>query len=374
MEGNPNYSGTWEVSNGAIVNSSEVILVQRGSKAVGTVYFDGRLPENAWNIAVNASFPVRHTEKRFGVWFTKDFAPYGHAFGGPVVFTGAAILVQSNGTHVKVEIREDDGQGNYYPTSFFPIFVHEFKTPNFVVKAVFSENVLNVSMVLDGTEHKIFQNRVRISIKRSYFGITGFSQLDLTPIYLHSVLIGGHKDIEVVNKSTVNLIENGTKPLRNRRKEKSEDKNVFDILLEVDSLRVIASELARSDKIISALGQEILPFSDSWQRRSLNIVDSSKALAEMLVQGVNVSSSYFSQFQQSVVSNVHSLRRDVGEIESALYFGILGGYSLDHRLKQVKKGVKAPSTPLYLRRLAIVEIFVLIFYLVVSEIKRRMQG
>jgi hypothetical protein len=102
----------------------------------------------------------------------------------------------------------------------------------------------------------------------------------------------------------------------------------------------VGSKLANSSDVVELMIKEMLPFTESWQRRSIGIIRDTVGLRRHLLSGLNRSGQAILDLKKDIDDAFQKLKRESQQIESSLYFGILNANKVNHQLRSMKKDAK----------------------------------
>lgn len=370
IENNKRYSGTWEYGESATIEDPEngkLILTSNEKKVKGLAWFSQRLPSEKWSVDVEFTMEKESSSSGLGIWFTKDYGAIGNCFGGPQSFKGVAVLCYYNGTEMMMEFRENDGHGQFTSYAFFPTLMISPKSPTVIVSLKYASKFLNITVKCDGNESVLFSDKPRVMVRRTWLAITGQNTNPGFEITLDSVNVQGPKKLPEFKK--VEKQENTVLPLLHSVVEKR-DINAVDIIGCLDELISYAEPLANASYTTKYVRDNMLPFTEKWQRRSLAVMTEMNSLKEKLIKDLNETELVFEILKNEVDTAFAKMREGIHDIESELYFGVLKGYDLDHKIRQAKKAIKKGGIIKILIGISIAETLVAIGFVIVHLVKK----
>ena len=323
------FTGTWEYGGNASLSDAGLAIPR---DSIGFAWFSRQLPSQKWK--VNATVHLENTAD-FALWFTDNFGLTGESFGGPHLFKGVAVLVRYNGTTISLEIRENDGKEEFKPSQFFPRYECTPKQAKFVIECFFFNHTLNISFGVDGRSELVFSEKLRVALRKPWLGFTAKTQSQVT---LESVRVKGPKKMKKFTKP-----ENEThheSQFLTEMKDKNAKVGVIDVIKCVDELVTRVDPVADSAYVEKYVRDSLVEFADKWQRRSLNIVTETSELRVQLEFELNTTRDAIEDLKYDVDRVFKKMKKDVHDIESELYFGVLKGYDLDHNIRKTKKELK----------------------------------
>jgi hypothetical protein len=380
---NPHYTGEWEYGDSAFLDASGVMyLVDNSSKGRGYAWNLRRFPSEKWSLSVTFTLDAGSKSSQIGFWFTKNSGQHGKAFGGPVQFSGLAALCYYNGTDFEIEIRENDGHGDFETFHFFPIFRSQPKSPTITLSFDYLSPTVTIAAFIDSEKKTVFQDRPRVRIRRCWFGITGQNSRHGSPIRVDAITMDIADDtrqssshLEVpqwrrLNESLANLKTALLKLDRGKI-------GVIDILDCFIEATEVGTGLANSGDVNELIMAKMLPLAESWQRRSISIIKDTKTLRGSLLVGLNATGRAIAMLKEDVDEAFKKLKNGMHDIESQLYFGVLNGNKLNHRLRSIKKDAKKSKVVRILLWSSVTEIGIvssyLLFRFIMSKVSRKWQ-
>jgi hypothetical protein len=112
LKRNEKYNGEWEYDgSGSLTDLGDLRFGPTPNYPTGYAWFTQRLPSEFWSATLSFTFAPLANAAELGIWLTKDFGPQGPVFGGPIQFTGVALLCLYNNGKFEFELRENDGRG-----------------------------------------------------------------------------------------------------------------------------------------------------------------------------------------------------------------------------------------------------------------------
>ena len=390
IQDNSNFTGSWEYSGVSMMDDENTfILLPGNSTKSGGAYSTQALKFHNFSAEFLVEFTPRQQITNLGIWITKNYHMEPRVFGGPLSFSGIGILMQYNGTTLATELRKNDERGKFVTYHFFPTSVVKLQKPQAKVRIQFSNNTITV--FING--QKEIEDVPLQDIYKYYLSITGRNVKNAS---LVSVLSGyfssdPEDDFKPTTKSVISLHTNEKEETEAARKEREEFQNkqrqekqkdlqafakmphnyrANDVLDEVYTFSLYTDVITKDKDIKKLIFNEIVPFADAWQRRSINIVKNTKNLRENLTVVLNETYTSLDQVRNEVDIQLGKLKRKLQSIESDLFFGINDGYELQNELKvHEQEGTKGLGKILLL--LGITEVNVLVTFFVIIFIRNR---
>jgi hypothetical protein len=363
LSSNKRYTGDWEFGGTAFISdSAELVLTSNASKATGFARFPQRLPSESWSASVTFTFAPDSPQSEFALWFTKDFGPTGHIFGGPLQFYGIGVLFLYNGSAIHLEVRENDNRGQFTSYHFFPIFETILKNSTVTAAVSYEAPTLVINVTTDGIGHTVYETQPRVRVRRTWLAITAQNGKQGFPIVVNSIKLENFPDEAAPTPPETGLV------VLERVSEKGSG-TIEEILSSFDELIEYMEPLANRSEAQRILTDSMLPFVEKWQRRSYAIVRSSEAVRSRLIDGLLGIAASLSEVKADINASFRELKAEVHEVESTLYFGVLKGYHIHRHIRQERKSLAKSWTVKVLLWISGAEV-VAALVLVVSQVIR----
>lgn len=356
VECNSNFTGDWEYVDQAEYRNGTVNLISNIPKTRGGMYFQNRLPSEKWAANISLDIANISLNSLSSIWITKDYAPSGVVFGGPLAFQGVSVLLLCSNKKLSVEVRENDGKGKYMSYSFFPAFNCVLSSGNITIEISYLEKSGKITIFHDNDKKVLFNDKFRVSIRRYWLGINAINTRNASIVTVKSAIINGTGLTSRCNQGgvpktpffgAVNQTGNFTAQL---------------VLDHLDSFYNLSHNLFSKLEIKEMVYREMIPFSDSWQRRSISIMQNSFNLKNKLLENLNYTKNAISSLEEEITTEVSEIRDDIRKIASEMYYGILNGNVLSDSLDHIEKG--AIRNPLHVSFIVIslIEVLAITFF------------
>lgn len=331
---NKNFFGEWEYTgNSSIIDDKFLFLTEERTTA--GIYFTHTLPKDEWSSKIKFSFPKNSTISQFGIWLTKDFAPEGYVFGGPPQFYGFAILVIKQNESIFIEIRENDSKGKYTSYSFTPQFkanLTDEENLGFSIEYN-KKNATKIFLNNGGKDFELFNDRLRVDVKKYYFAITGISQKNKEKREMKGFFIDS---IDFQTNSTENTLKEAILPEiefvdkhannefinTNKKKTEIRETTCLDVISEIEKLQKYSNLLSSSSFVCREISIQMFSISDKWQRRSIKMQRRTFQLRENITKLMNKTSKSFTQISDTISDNLGDLMQNIHNETSKLYYSI----------------------------------------------------
>jgi hypothetical protein len=369
LKRNKDYTGEWEYGDAAFLSDSGQLHLTRSSAgSTGYAWFPQRLPSEAWFGNFSFTFPTPGSSSLVGIWVTKDFGPRGPVFGGPVQFTGVALLCLFANQSLEFELRENDGRGRFVSYMFFPTFVHTSKTSTFSVSFNYSSPRLTVTLNIDNNVTTIFSDKPRVRVRRCWLGVTGRTVVPPGVIAVNSIRLDGPRappETGTVGREAHSQLESLTK---------SSNPDIGGVLRVFDDLIDHSQAIVDASGLSAAVVNTLQPLVTNWQRRSLAIVKEVREMQSKLRTELNGTVDAVAALRYEVERGVRDVQAEIHDLESDLYFGVLKSYHLTHSLRKAKK---TPKKQYWIKRLitfSVAEVGLLVAFLIVQIAREQLRS
>lgn len=344
IEKSTNFTDSWEIGGvSEQVGKDFYLIPENKTNSYGGIYFTSRLSAHNYEARVSLRFiPHEKSTGMNAIWITKDYHQDSQVFGGPLSFDGVALLSTYNGTHLETELRKNDKKGRfvsyqYFPSSFVPLVDHKV-----TYRIVYKDKIVNVYIITGGVETHAFSQTPLSDIRKYFLSVTGRSGKRITQIIVGEARYLDLLDEEgsiVKNIVTMN-VENEAKPTPAPTPTPiAKDKDnytVTDVLDEIEIFDLFSSALTANKDVREMIWNEMVPFSDSWQRRSIGIVRKAKHMKESLQIALNNTYLQVLNVKNDIEKDLAQLRTEMQDIENELYYGISDGFELHNKIRDEK--------------------------------------
>lgn len=356
---NSRYSGSWEYSPKAQLNESILYLAPSIPHQNGIANYDAPLPNDNWSVLINFTMPKQESNVKTGIWFSHSLINPGICFGGQFSFKGLAILTVWNTTHFLIELRENDGQGTFTSLSFFPSLIKSILNENIIFNITYSSLTFNIKIINGDQIYELFNDRPRINVKKFMLAVTAMNIDSEEPVIVNSISIKPdpyEKFYQIAEYEEVPKI-----------KSPSNQTTAIQIIRFIDQIIDYTTDLAGREEVQGLIEETLLPFIDAWQRKSILIVNKTRALQEQLNEDLNQTRSGLKTLRGWVEEEFQDYRADLRTIESKLFFGILKGHNYNEELRNMKKSANRHPAIKWFVRIGVIEIIGLIILLIYSK-------
>lgn len=369
---NKNFSKEWEFLGTASLEGSKLNLLKNNKNNFGAAWCTHRLQESNYTLNFTFQIPTgNEASSKFAIWITKNFGPKGPFFGGPLSFKGICILFQIELGKLSVEVRENEDEQLYELSSFSPKFDTVPKSSHLNVFISNDENSkLTITLNIDSTNHTIFSNDKHMKISKFWLGVTAlnFSETQ-APLYLESVKIEDNIEKEAfVESYPYHQKENSLntiKQLVSKVQNENYKPNSSEIVQVVDQLGRTADFISDEIDLDSIVRKTMIPFSQTWQKRSIKITKQIKAFSEKIKDELDAAEHQFDAFKEEIDQQISKFYGNVSDIEESLYFTIVSlEFEYNSKLKDENENLHSGTHVLAIVMFCIVEAFlVALFFL-----------
>ena len=388
VQDNPNFTGSWEYSGDSLIdhNNNFYLLPGNSTQASGAYYTSSLKMHDFSSDFVIKFSPNEKQITNVGIWITKDYHMEPRVFGGPLSFSGIGLLMLYNGTILSVELRKNNERGKFLTYHFFPkSFV---SLPDFTahIRLIYKENMVTV-YINDNIE---FEEVPLQNLYKYYLSITGKQVHEHSPVSVISALVSKDWDCEFkpyqkqvtsFNIDSSDSIERDKKAKQEyQRMEKSqsiprkpESFKIDEVLDELYTFSLYTDVITKDKDVKNLIFNEIVPFADAWQRRSINIVKKTNKLRNNLTTVLNQSYKSLALVKYEVDIQLGKLKRKLQSIESDLFFGIDDGYSLQDDIKAHQEDGTGGIGKMLLF-IGITEVNLLATFFIIVFIKNKVKG
>ena len=405
MRNNPNFFGEWEFS-GDLSNIQNKLFFSYGKSKHFGLYFTKKLPKEQWNALISMEFPKNNNVSMLGIWLTKDFGVEGQIFGGSDKYTGFAILIAKYNKTMLIELRENDSKGKFSISSFQPQTNLTLSDDgNVSISINYTEQQRTSIAVLNNNQmFTIFDDRLRISVKKYWFSITGicfdlstqpqniidtkdistdkeisneiYKQYDAsifsinsiyfssTSISLQKMLLPEFDFISSYNDVTKETLKTNMESNKNNKTNKNSiEITAVDVLEEIDKLYKYSSILTTKSFVNNVVFYYMFPFSDAWQRRSIQIIREIPALRDNVSKIMKNASIVIKNIGNEIDRDLLDLMKSINNVTAKLYYSIFFDTKIEDSVAQHKEEFEGKGITKLLFISSIIEI--VIFLLVV---------
>ncbi|EAY04796.1 hypothetical protein TVAG_305460 [Trichomonas vaginalis G3] len=347
VEFNNNFTGSWEIGGVSKKIGNDFYLIDNSTLSYGGIYYTNRLSAKQFEIKIALRYiPGEKSTGMNAIWITKDYHQESQVFGGPLSFNGIALLSSYNGTHLDTEFRKNDKKGRfvsyqYFPSSFIPVVDNKV-----TYRIVYKDGIVNVYITSGDKETHAFSQTPISDIRKYFLSITGRSAKKITQIIVDSAEYNTlFNDDEILVKTVAEMhIEDDEdsepKPTRTPKPNptpKPVDSYTYeDVLDEISIFDIFSTALTTTADMRQLIWNEMVPFSDAWQRRSIGICRKSGNLRASLLSTLNSTYQQMQELKDQIEMDLVYLRNDMQDIESELYHGVSQGYHLNQKLREEK--------------------------------------
>ncbi|KAK8889200.1 hypothetical protein M9Y10_033945 [Tritrichomonas musculus] len=371
---NNNFSKEWEYLGSASLENSKLNLLKNQLKEFGSSWCTHRLEES--NYTLNFLFQIPIGEKAssmFGIWITKSFGLKGPAFGGPLSFKGIGILFQIKQSKLSVEIRQNEDEKLYELSSFSPIFSIIPKSPKLNVVISNDENSnLTIILNVDDQNHTIFSNTNHININKHWLGVTALNYPNAsTPLYLETAKIIDSNTKESLVESfpyhqkekSLNLINQMVSKVQNG----NYNPNSSEIVKAIDQLGQTVDFISDEIDLDSIVRKTMIPFSQTWQKRSIKISKQIKTFSEKIKEELDAAEDQFNAFKNDIDKQIYKFYSNLSDIEESLYYTIVSfEFEYNTKLKKQNENLHQGTHVIAITMICVVETFLVALFFISS--------
>ena len=387
--------GNWRFSGKAQVFKEIILLAPPVQNQYGCAWNSAEIPKDDWSF--EATFQIQKDPQStfgggFAIWLIDNYAAYGNIHGGPSVFKGVCIAATllhhpQNFTHeLLFHVIENQGGENINLSLIEPDyrmpFHHKSKVP-VKVEVLNQEIIVSADANLQPKIHEICRKKLKRSLKNAYLGVTAASGkrtskiflLDLTfdkdyktttrNVYFDAAQHSG--TMENLNPSLLRnpALEIMEEEFRNLAKIRDPIHNIKETnpshVLDIISGLVQASyDVASFRELNDFYYNNILPYSQKFQRRMIKIQESSKQARNVMNAGWNYTNSILNEFNTTLKNSLFKTKAKIISYSEEL-LGIADDDSPDNNVIRIDISTQdSMSTDVVLSYITMIEIVLLI--------------
>lgn len=368
-----NISGSWQFSGGSIIQEDYVILVPPIQYYKGCAWSIIPPPSKDWLIYFHLNITVETGGGGFGIWLIESHGADGPFYGGPTNFTGVALIgALSDSSLLKLKLIESRGNETF---SMFDSksddfdYVYNISNESIILcMNVFTSNdskngtFINISFLDDQfTSTEAVSRRINVSLARAWLGITASNDDKTSKIILSAARFsifdpfvamqhGRQKHVSIRITSPHMSPDTMPSTLRNPsfmftkseilsyKGEKGQISDGFnskksdDVLRVIDECNAAFNDVAQYKNLNGFLRQTIVPYAQSWQKRTFKIISASKNASEFFTDCFNKTKSLLFVFNQSIVSTIQKADSKIGKLNDLLFENIVEYAAANQRL------------------------------------------
>lgn len=265
-----------------------------------------------------------------------------------------------NSTHFMTEFRENDGKGQFSFLSFSPSLSKKVNDNLLIFEIQRYSRSLSI-LIKNGNETStLFNDRQRIFSKKSLLAVSA-QNLDSD----ESIVVNY---IHVQSSTITEYVEPEIKNFEPDIDFSPDQTSAMDVVKFVDQVISFSSALAERNSIQNLIEETLLPFVDSWQRRSIVIVNKTRKLSDQLNVQLNETRIGLNSFKTFLDSEFKDYRADVSSFESKLFFGIMKAHTYNTQLRDIKKDATRRPAITWMIRFGILEIILIFGIFLFSKI------
>jgi hypothetical protein len=328
--GTQDFHGDWELSDSATFDSRGLVLT--GSAAAWCIM---RLPAAEFAFSFDIEIPLASTAK-VGVSLTRAFRP--KALRG-----FASFLSFFNGM---VQLEYQTNNSNRY-FSELDSFRGSRKAISFQIHL--TENLLSIALFCGATNATFFTRTNLTAPIRPWLSLIAESD---DSVILSSFRIRPYATPQIPSRppSVPSLLS-------------SEEPH--HIIKLIDNFTSYAENLANSEHLRDTLLKLLLPVTDDWQRRSLNVLHSTRILRSNMERQLNASMEAFDEFENELRRDVYDLISAMGaEVEPLYFSAVASEFEYNAELRNQKRSAFTVTWKEALLLICVIEGFAVIFYFI----------
>jgi len=367
---NPNFTGSWEYWGASGVFDSKIFLNVNNGTDYSILSYQDRLSSANWSIDFEIDVSNSKTSNGIGFWITKNYAAEGDVFGGPLSFSGVSLLIYFNGSHILSELRHNDGKFLFYPGQFFPQSVIPASQSNLSISIGYHNRTISVCYQYDDQHYHLFEENTIVELRKNWLFVSTHKSSCNQPVLVNYAFISKNINEKTghIEKTYVEFHSHDhEKPISTKANKTHtvREYTVADILQEISSLGLFAKDMSTRKEIRSTVWKSMFSYSNQWQRRSISIVQNTSSLRSKIQESLKQVEDSITTYKDDVDSDIKKFKEGIHEIESELYFGVLGSNELNHQLKAEKKMIKNGGIINKLIWASIIEVVAIIIILVI---------
>ena len=409
--GSDNKIGYWELGGNAVLDENLIMLIPPIQNRKGCVWTDVEIPnKDVWEMTF--SFQIPHAEGgTFGLWFVNQYAQDGTFCGGPNVFKGAALVgqivrIRDHGIGLALSFINNNGNKHYKDFDFEPdiYFDVQRRTPIWITARYdhgyfkFYSNFADESS--NGEENFLFEKELTVDISDNYIGITAQNERLVMNMNLLSVTfdvtvpqhklgkrersMGNRKPASQFTPSTVYRLRNPAfnktiKEIQEQEKsggiikEGATVDEIFDIIEEVNRANY---DVASFSELNSFIKNNIMNYSQKWQRRTLKLVDRVRNTRNVAGAALNYTTTIMETFRDQMQTTLSKTNEKFADLYSLL--GEFGGRGIDvnNDMHQMADDINKRSIVTWLSYAAVAEVIGIVILLISANtcMKKQVYG
>lgn len=395
----------WEIGGSAAAFNDKIILVPPIQYRQGLVWTQVAIPTGSWSITYNLTLRETNGGGGFAFWFANKYGASGPIYGGPSMFKGLGllvsikknnelflILVQSNG---RDELNIDELPAADEIVRYVPDEPFTFKVSfeNGMVKVYYNNKV-------------VIKQELTVALAKRYIGISAGCRKHFTRIDLNNVAFHLHDDEEMeTHEQTIgdnkmnaqienpeesftlrNPAFNLTQQEFNKFEELNKDKldiektteakatTVLDVIEEINAA---SFDVASYSELNDFIQENILPYTQKWQRRTLKIVERVQKARDVAGAAMNSTQELLTLFNTTLIEKVFKTSDKILSLSDFMNEIANKGVDEDGELETMVNKAKSSSTIRIITIFSIFELIVLVVLLIISQfpfVKRKLIG
>ena len=389
LNNNPNFFGEWEYTGNSYINNNEIFFLNQEKTTAG-LYFSQKLPQNQWNTTICFEFPNVSHPIQLGIWVTKDFGPEGYIFGGPLQFTGFALLIAKLHNQILIEVRENDSRSKL--TSLFQpqtnLTLDDSENVSFSID--FHKNKrTTINLINNNKSFTIFDDILRIEVKKYWFGITGISSkfteenisvteeidsqtnINTSSDDSHAIII---KSIQFSSNSSslkqpiLPSFEFGENFDYNFSKKEKSQRSVYqttamDVMIEIERMVKYSKILSSTNFVQNMIYNQMFGVSDAWQRRSIKMMKETSGLRENITALMRNTSKIIENIGNEIENDLVDLMKNINNVTAKLYYTIFYETDIEDAMNEHIEIFHGKGVTKMLFYSSIVELLICVFVL-----------
>ncbi|OHT15770.1 hypothetical protein TRFO_13753 [Tritrichomonas foetus] len=372
------FKNSWEYGGYTTYNhTTNHFQIVTGEKySEGFLWFSNRLPREKWNIRAVFEYELDSQFNQFAIWITSKYGPSGDIFGGPSSFSGIAVLCRIKSKNLEIEVREGFENETFNQITFNPEFTFNVNSPKLYFNLSLTErNHLQIFFKCNEKETLIFNNKPVTLLSHFWLGVTSLNSQDGKPLYVNSIKIHGLKP-KFIPQSESTKKFNETNSIFTYIKALEYDKNdpkYFDAIKLIEILVNSSNKMLRSKYLTKFTCQQLLPYADSWQRRSLSATNNAKFLRGIIREELDLVEAQVENLGYLIHRTFRKFQAELSYIEQDIMYELFNEYIYDKSIRKAHKQIHN-RIPKFLLLFSICEvIFLLVIgpYMLIIKGKRR---
>jgi hypothetical protein len=375
---NENFSGSWELSDISLDDTSRILLLPTSTGGQsGYAWRLKRSPAAIWSGILSFGVNNRSELLQGGIFLTSEFGLEGRFFGGPPKFLGIAVIFEIQNLQIRIGVHVNNGSRDLSEFPFVPDTTFPLVTNEFTIKIISNlPESFSVSLLVSENETLVYESQPEFG--KSWLSVTGVSNITEFSILSANLSFVDEKvalpEEEEVYEGPVNVEfhpESGLTHTEFRRLSAAlvAVQENLSLITGMDELFQGILELGRvlngSAKVRStqrAIEKILFSYVDSWKRRSFVMISETETLRLSLMGEASSVSFLIEDFRYNVGHEFQELKVGAGEIAERMNAEIAETARYIQSLKNSKALTSGNRLPTFLYMAAVIEVICLLLY------------